>query len=296
MDKGEELANAFAAELGIDQGDEPTSDPLEGLYDDGDEASPEEASAEAAEAAEAAEEEPSAEFVHEPTGRKFENEADLLRYENGWLNDKYGHQMKELREELQGLREQREQPKEGAPQNMDDLKKKLWPDSRWDDIRGEAVSDFMLQGMDNALTMVTQPLLQEVQSLKQELGGLKSEAAEERTLGQAGLDRATAQGLVEKHEWLGQIADPGARVAAMKALVSQQRTAEQASPKLADRIPQRSAADHVEGSVGNSMPDAASSFEDKLLKMDDKEKLSAFGELFTRNAEVSERIRGNFDS
>lgn len=283
-DKHEELSDALAAELGM-EGEEPSDDPLAGLFDEMEPA--EEPTEELPEAAE--------EYVHEPTGRKFESEADLLRYENGWLNDKYGHQMKELREELDSLREQRSKPAEDSPPSMDDLKKKLWPDSRWDDIRGEAVSDFMVQGMDNALTMVTQPLLREVESLKAELSSLKSEAAEERTLGQAGLDRATAQGLVEKHAWLGQIADPAQRVAAMKALVGQQRAAEQASPKLADRIPQPKAEDHVEGSVGSSVPDREGAFEDRLLKSNDKERLTAFGQLFEKDPEIAAQLRGSFD-
>jgi len=190
------------------------------------------------------------EWVHEPTGKTFDNELDYLRYNSGWTADRMGTENKELRERLDSLEAKKAETPEqnNGPVSREDLKKMLWPNAS-DDIRNDALSDHMLDGIDNALAIYGKQLEQRYAPMMDELQQLRQQFTEASLYQENGLSRSQEQKLAEKHSWLGQITDPQARVAAMKDLIQREGGPETASPKLADRIPQRKAEDHVEGSA-----------------------------------------------
>lgn len=280
----DDLASSLAAEAGIDSVGPEQDDPAAKFFAE-EPAEPE---------PETAPEPEAPKFVHEPTGREFESREELLQYENGWLNDKYGHKVKELEERLEALQSKGEEPRPAEPVSRDELKKKLWPNAS-DDIRNDAVSDHLLEGMDNALTLTMQPLMQQLQQQAETISKLEQRLNTDALYQEHGVSRAQEQKLAEQHSWLAAISDPAQRVAAMKALAAQAKAPETESRKLADQIPQRQAADHVEGSAGNTLPeDTSGKFEDRLLNSDPKTRLSVFGKLFEDSPEISSQLRGDF--
>jgi hypothetical protein len=286
-DDKEMVTEALAKELGIEVGDSPNAEADDFFAEV-------ERSRQPQEEPEAVEEEPQ-KWVHEPTGKEFDSEVEYLRHDSGFNNDKWGKRFQELEERIAKATSREnsaEKPNnEANPLTKEELKKKLWPNQK-DEYREDPVADFVLEGLDNALSIALGPLQQQLQKSQETVQRLESQLQETGLRSEYGVDAKTEQKLIEKHEWLASIPDAKSRMAAMKHLLAQTETGE-TPKKLADKLPQRSAADHVENSAGGAMPEneGFAEFESKLMASDDKQRLSVFGKLF-EDSELGRRLTG----
>lgn len=221
-------------------------------------------------------------WVHEPTGKVFDNELEYLKYDNGWNKNIWGNRMKEMEEQLAATRErgsgEEQQAASQKPLTMKEIKEKLFPNQP-DEYRDNPVTDLVIEGIDNALGLWGAQQQQTIKGLQETVGRLESQLKESSLRSQYGVDTSVEQKLVEKHPWVKAIADPEQRMAAMKHLASQEKAPETASPKLMDRVPQRNAVDHVENSAGGpGIPDYDDS-EDKFAKMSEKDQLGVLSRM-----------------
>lgn len=273
-DANDQVAEALVTEFGLER---ETADESGDMGDFFSEAQPREANGEA---------ETPAKFVHEPTGKEFDSEVDFLRYDAGWKNDQWGRKFKDLEERVnQRAETPKEAPGEVKQLTKKDLIDKLWPNQP-QEYRDNPVAEFMLEGIDNALAMYGGQQQQVVQKLQETVQRLEGQLQETSLRSQYGVDTSAEQKLVEKHSWLKGISDPAARMAAMKDLMGSVKAPETVSPKLMDRVPRRSAEDHVEGSAVSSPPDT-SDFTSKFDKLDERKQLSVLGQMLAKDGEFA---------
>ena len=292
-----EVTEALAKEMGLetDSGDTGGSELLDGFY--------EQALAEAGKVAEqpetvAAPESEESAWVHEPTGKTFDNEVDYLRFDSGYNNDKWGKRFQELEDRLAkaetgGEQSAQEAPSQQAPDKAE-VMKAIW-DNVSEDTLKEPFAEFVYQGLDKATQFVTNQFEARIGELSERLETVTKQLETERVYSENGVSRAREAELLKTHSWLSDIGDPSKRAAAMKAL-SQNEGRESGSPKLMDKATRLKAEDHVEGSAGMSMPEdgGLGSFEKKLLGASDKDRLRAFGQMFSDNKDLSHLLKGDF--
>lgn len=224
-------------------------------------------------------------FVHEPTGKEFDSEVEFLRYDAGWKNDQWGRKFKELEERIGQKAETPKAEAEVKQLTKRDLIEKLWPNQP-QEYKDNPVAEFMLEGIDNALAIYGGQQQQVIKALQETVSRLEGQLQETSLRSQYGVDPQVEQKLTEKHTWLKGISDPAARMAAMKDLIGSQKAPETVSPKLADRVPRRSAEDHVEGSAVSSPPDTLD-LESKFDKLDERKKLSLLGQMLAKDGEFA---------
>lgn len=276
-DADKQVAEALVSELGFgdDSGDvDPGTDVDLGQFFK--EAAPEQP--------ETVAEEAPAKFVHEPTGKEFDSEVEFLRYDAGWKNDQWGRKFKELEERIGQKAETPKAEAEVKQLTKRDLIEKLWPNQP-QEYKDNPVAEFMLEGIDNALAIYGGQQQQVIKALQETVSRLEGQLQETSLRSQFGIDPTIEQKLTEKHSWLKGISDPAARMAAMKDLVGKQGAPETVSPKLADKIPQRKAADHVEGSAVSSPPDQDADFTSKFDKADEGQQLGILKSLIRKTGE-----------
>ena len=230
-------------------------------------------------------------WVHEPTGREFDNELDYLKYNSGWTADKLGTENKELRERIEAEKAERA-PQSKTPDRKE-LMEHLWPDLD-PELYDDNVMKLMYQGLDKAAGMISTQARSELDAVKAELQALRSGVENERVRAQFGVEPSQEQKLLEKHPSLKAMA-PQDRMAVMRDLLSSQQP-ERATTRLADKIPAQRPEDHVESSVvsGNIPDDTERAVQDKFDTMNDSEKLSVLGQMF-ENSGVGELLKGSFD-
>lgn len=264
-----ELEQAFSDALGIEAPSETDRRDSEHVEDFFSEAEAEFKGTEARE--QPVEEAPK--WVHEPTGKEFDSEVDFLRYDAGWKNDQWGKRFQELESRLSGgdggKSEQTEQKK---PLTKAEIKRALWPDQK-EEILDDPAFDVFVEGLDNALSLYGSQQNQVISQLQKQVETLQGQLQETSLRTQYGVDPQTEQKLVEKHAWLqGLPADK--RMAAMKDLLGQAKAPETDSRKLINKVPQRNAADHVEGSASIvEVPSTDDARTDKFDKLSDKDQL-----------------------
>lgn len=276
----DEIAEALAAEMGIGNDGVEGDDLLSEFFNDVEESR--KASAEVDELDEMSNDDDGGnvveerKWVHEPTGREFDNELDYLRYNSGWTADRLGSENKELRQRLERLEAEGRNGQQHEPPKDIDVMKKVW--DRYDeDVLKEPYAKFVYDG----LSKLDQGVTQMISSLKGEVDQLKSQLTEERELSRVDVPRDKMQKLLEKHPGLGKL-PLSERVAVIKDMLQASQPAETQGKKLASKIPQRNAADHVEGSVNSEIPTdgGLADFEKKVLSADDSARLGIFGKLF----------------
>lgn len=233
-------------------------------------------------------------WVHEPTGREFDNELDYLRYNSGWTADRLGTENKELRERLEKLESQRNggQQNQGGQQTPDrkQIMKQIWPDLDEETLNDPAMRT-IYQGLERTAEIIQQSALQREESLKGEIAALKSQLEEQGVRSQYGVSPDIEQKILEKHPYLKSLG-PKERLAVIADLHPAKKAPEQGSPKLADKIPQRKAVDHVEGSVSEGVPEGGNeALEKRLFDMDDNSRLGVFGRLFEQS-NVARQLMG----
>ena len=284
----EQIAEALAKEMGLETDAAEDKGVLDEFFREaGEEPQPETV----------VEEEAPAKFVHEPTGKEFDSEVDFLRYDAGWKNDQWGRKFKELEERIGQKAETPKAEAEVKQLTKKDLIDKLWPNQP-QEYRDNPVAEFMLEGIDNALAIYGGQQQQVVQQLQETVKRLEGQLQETSLRSQYGVDTSVEQKLVEKHAWLKGISDPAARMAAMKDLMGSVKAPETVSPKLMDRVPRRSAEDHVEGSVRGGISEGdegMAAVEKKLFDAPDQERLSIFGKLF-ENSDLARSLSGDKNS
>jgi len=232
----------------------------------------------------APEPEQSQKFVHEPTGREFDSEVDFLRYDAGWKNDQWGRRFKELEEKLSSAPEPKSAASEQKQLTKRELIDRLFANQP-EEYRNNPVADFVLEGIDNALAIYGGQQQQVISGLQETVAKLQSQLQETSLRSQYGVDQSVEQKLVEKHAWLKGISDPQARMAAMKDLIGKQAAPETVSPKLMDRVPRRSAGDHVEGSAVSSPPDVETDMVSRFDKAEEKDQLGILRKLIKQSGE-----------
>lgn len=283
-----DIAEALAESLGIDAGysaDDGKADEFFSLVRESEPVVPEEPKPEAAETPV----EGAPRFVHEPTGREFDNELDYLKYNSGWTADKLGTENKELRERLERLETGSQQKQEAPVAGREEIMKQIWPDLDEETLKDPALRT-IYQGLERTAEIMQSAALQREEALKGEIMSLRSQVEGDRVRAQFGVDNEVEQRILEKHPGLKAMPDKE-RLAVIAEMSRATRAAETSSPKLMDKIPQRKAEDHVEGSVSKSVPDSDNegALEDKLFAMDDKDRLSVFGRMF-ETSELGRRL------
>ena len=295
----DELGEALAASLGLETEQAQDTAALDDFFSEF--AVPEEPQAEATadkeETPERAEAEPKS-WVHEPTGKEFDNELDYLRYNSGWSTDKLGNENKSLRSELDKLQEDikslRDNGQKVPTASEQDIMRQIWPD-----LEDSAYSDpglkLMFKGMEKTAEMLHAQFKAELEAVKAGQSQLATTYEQDRLRTQFGVDESVEQRLLEKHPGLADL-PPKARLAVMKDLYLSDKGAEQAAPVPKSRVPQKRAVDHVEGSVVSPEPNfeaTEKAIEDKLMSMDDDERTTIFGQLFA-NSEFGQSLKGDF--
>jgi hypothetical protein len=235
----EDLAAALGEELPKEEAPEPTAEALE----------PE-----------------APQFVHEPTGKQFDSEMELLRYESGWKDNKYGNELKEVKAKLEAY----EKLLEGAgnepaqQQQVDPAKQEQILLERA--LQGTGVNleevdpgayKTIFKMMENMLGMYdTGVASKRYQELQGTVEKITTRAQEAEALNNAGVSIDQVQEVLEKYPQLKAL-PPTDRVAVIADLTKAQE-AKQAAPETGNALRQAlqpKSADHVEGSVGTQKVD-----------------------------------------
>lgn len=236
-----------------------------------DEITDEEMTGEPAQSAEPVIEE-EAQWVHEPTGKTFDSEQALLKYESGWKDTRYGEEIAKLREKMEELQAGRKEVAEQPVAQDIDIMKRIW-EGMPDDVLEQEYAKFVFKGLkalDQGVTNQMQRVMQEIASLKQ---GMEEASARNSV----GIDAAVEQEILGKHPGLKALPFKE-RMAVISEMAGAKKPGESPKPK-APAVPRPTAADHVEGSV-QSTPmtegDQFESFFSKYAGMDVDDQLSAF--------------------
>lgn len=212
-------------------------------------------------------------WVHEPTGKTFDSEQALLKYESGWKDSRYGEEIAKLREKLESLETTRhEQPQQPQVASDVDIMKRIW-EGMDEEVLQQEYAKFVFKGLKALDAGVTG----QMQKVMQEIAGLKQQMEENVARNSAGVDVKLEQEILGKHPGLKAL--PFAeRMAVIKEMAASKKPGESPQPKPR-ATPKPNAADHVEGSV-QSTPmtedDQFDTFFGKYAKMDVDEQLSAF--------------------
>ena len=188
--------------------------------------------------------------VHEPTGKQFETEIDLLKYDSGYNNQKFGQANAELREQLANVKGQLEA---GAPNNTaptaESLKQQLWP-TKSAEALADPAADFVLEGMNSMAAMMQAQFKAQIDAVQAENAGLKETLARTDARNQHGVKRDVESKILQEHPSLAQL-PPNEAMAVIRALADKQGG--DANPSSLAAKLTANAAEHVEG-TGLSNP------------------------------------------
>lgn len=205
-------------------------------------------------------------FVHEMTGKEFDSELELLRYDSGYNNSKHGERIKALEAQLEETRAKLDKGDgDKGAQSDREVMQKLWKDYS-EDVLNEGAAKFVwdgIKGYDQMLSGV-------VNGLTERIAALEGQIREERELSTAGVERSEMQKLLEKHPGLKALS-PEERVAVMQDMKAGKGKAETPTPTPAPSVPKATAEDHVEGSAKSAPPEGDAGF-DSWLSTDFKGK------------------------
>ena len=219
----------------------------------------------------------SEQWVHEPTGKAFDNELDMLRYESGWKSQQHGEELKKLREQVEGLGKQPEQkPEQQAQPSKDDLKKMFFPNLSESD-RDDPLVDIMLEGVLNAGEAQYRVYQQSLGELKGELAALKQSMESSSLRTKSGIDETKEAEMLKQYPELADLPLAG-RISVLKRLNGELESAAQAAPK-----PPR-AGEYVEGSSARSEQPTEDSFARKFDKLgNEKDELKVLGSMWAKS-------------
>ncbi len=224
-------------------------------------------------------------FVHEPTGKEFDNEVEFLKYDAGWKNNEWGKRVSELEQKLEQIAKTPKKEEEApAPKSKKEIKKMLWPD-RPDETLDDPFTDFLLEGLDSALTLNNQQLVGQISQLQETVAALQSRLEETSARTELGVDGSVEQKILEKHPYLKALS-PRERVAVIADMAKAEGKAETPKPK-SKQVPQQRAEDHVEGSALSAPAEEADAGFESWLKNDFRklgvnDQLSAFSTLVAK--------------
>jgi hypothetical protein len=230
-------------------------------------------------------------WVHEPTGKSFDSEIELLRYESGWKDNKYGNELKETRAKLEAF----EKLLDGAgaepaqaqvdPEKQEELLLKRVLDGtgvNLDEVDAGAYKT-IFKMIENALGLYdTSVVGKRFDELKGSVEKITTRAQEAEAYNKAGIQTDAVMEVLEKRPYLKQLA-PGDRAAVIADLVKAQEApkAEGESPNALRQALQPDKAGHVEGSAGTQHLDGGEELAERELasKLDgnDRDFLRALG-------------------
>ena len=279
LPSNEDIGQALADGLGLDTGPAPAPEGVEEFFQNVKKSRmQEETPVEQAGVAQADGDEVSNEsFVHEPTGKVFKSEIELLKYNNGYDVQRLGEANKELRESLAELRGRVEQAATSGNQQPPNLKRQVWPKAS-DDVLNDPAADFILEGLEGAAGMILQQTRADNQKLTEQVEALQRQFEETTARSNSGIDSVAEQRVLEKHPGLKAlpVAD---RMAMIKDLLGASAS-KTGSGKLLEKISAHPA-DHVEGSSLSTPQNADAALADEFEKLNDsKKELSILGRMF----------------
>lgn len=214
-------------------------------------------------------------WVHEPTGKSFESELDLLRYESGYKDNKYGSENKELRAKLEafekmieGVGQQPEQPVD--PKKQEEMIFKAVMEQAGVDLENVEPGAYrqIFKIVEAALGMYDQGVVNKrFADLQGTVEKITTRAQQAEALNAAGITLEQVKDVLEQRPYLKKL-DIGEQTAVIADLVKReppkQGTGE--SPNaLRQALQQPSAAGHVEGSVGTGRLDEGDEGSDREL-------------------------------
>ena len=241
----------------------------------------------------APEPEPAAEapvWKHEPSGKEFESELDMLRYESGWKDNKYGNELKEVKAKIEAYEKLMESAGEGPPKQIDPeaqekalLKHALQGTGVDIDEVDAGAYKTILKMIENTLGLYDST---RVETRFKELQGtveqITTRAQEAQALNQYGITADQVKDVLEKHPQLKAL-DRADRVAVIADLMKAGE-AKKAAPETANPLRQAlkpDASSHVEGSAGTAAIESgeASEYAEMAAKLDgnDRDLLRALG-------------------
>ena len=223
------------------------------------------------------------EWIHEPSGKGFETELDMLRYESGWKSNKMGELRAQV-EMIDKLAARGEQPKAESPTlTQEQMEKNLLklafpniPDEQLEDPAYKQIA----RGMENLIGAYDGIVGEKFNALQSKLDKFEARNTEQTALQASGLDMAQIKNTLEKHPHIGDIKDVNARLAVIVALNN--GVGEQLKTNPLRNALQPNPADHVEGSsstgqLNHSEADLDSAIAEKL-NGNDRDFLRALGD------------------
>jgi len=232
------------------------------------------------------------EWIHEPSGKEFETELDLLRYESGWKSNKMG----ELRAQVemidklaaQGKGESQNQPNQLTQEQMERNLVNLA-------LQGTGIKADEADPAYATIARMTENLIgaydgimeKKLAALQTKLDNFEAQTNESNAIAGAGIDRKTIENILEKHPGLKAM-PINDRVAVIAALAK--GAGEQPTNALRDKL-RPDPASHVEGSVGSASPEEYEGNINKtFFAMSDKDQLKALGKMF-EDSEMGRHIK-----
>lgn len=229
-------------------------------------------------------------WVHEPTGREFDSELDMLRFETGWKSNQIGElrAANEVYEKTSAQEESSETP-QISPSELDKQLVAIALQNTGIDP-DDAGEQFKLVAKmsDNILNAYHVGMRQELEKLGQRIEQMQTASEESQRIADVGLTREAVQDVLKKHPGLAAL-PPEQRVAVVADLARMQQKGEEPKSTLHQRL-QPDAASHVEGSVSSTPPDEGRDPFAKFWGLTEKDKLRALGSWF-EDSDVGRRIK-----
>jgi hypothetical protein len=146
------------------------------------------------------------EWIHEPTGKKFESREDMLGYESGWKSNKIGELKAQLEMAEKLAAAKGEQPAADKPaltqeQMEQNLLKLAFPNIPDEQLADPAYKS-IARGMENLIGAYDGIVGEKFAAMQERLDKFESVSTEQSALQASGLDMAKVQSTLEKHPYL----------------------------------------------------------------------------------------------
>ena len=228
------------------------------------------------------------EWRHGPTGKVFDSELELLRYESGAKSNEIG-ELRAAVEMVDKLAAQAPEQGAGPPPSQEQMEKNLLK-LAFPNVPDEQLSDpaykQIAKGMENLIGAYDGIVEKRLAGMQSAMDAMQSATAERTAISDSGMDRQTIKDTLEKHPGLKALPIKD-QVAVIRAIAEKGAGDEPANPLRSALQPD--AAGHVEGSVGSPPPDSKD-IDSAFFKLGDSERLAALGKMF-EESEVGQHIK-----
>ncbi len=226
-------------------------------------------------------------WAHEPTGKEFDSEVELLRYNSGYDANRMGTENAELRERLANLEGKAEAASIAKAPDRMAMKQNIWQQRSKEMLEAEG-ADFVLEGLESAANLMTIDVDAKIAALREEFSAARTNYETETERARLGVDSKIEQSILEKHPAMKAM-KPAERMALVKELSLGRGTPKgDTAPAPKAALPQLTAADHVEGSTLSNPMSTQEALEAEFDKINDsKKELAILGKLVAQSQEFA---------